>query len=905
MKLYEEISPFRLEKVPLHFCIVLTGLLCILSNYCQKDVQLRKLFVGLLRFSLGERIMKRKASLVVVCLILSLMYLIPDTARAQPVELPPTWVSPDLGPRVSGLAITQDLAPDSNTYIAAGSYHTNLSLFRTTSGTPVWSHDIDVAGGYGIYGYLTDSVSISSNPVRVVAGVGRHVEVYDVNGNLVWQNQCIPQNENDPVTFWSTEVRGTAITDDASVVVVGGARRICYYDGTNGNLLATYGWTHTRETVVYVDVSQDGSYVLFSTKGEHEDYYVRGSVYLFEYDGTALVYRYRDRFTDDVVSSEMSDDGSEFIAGEADTRNRDGSQVRIYSWDGSTVTLEWFKNETNDLYSVAVADSGNWFSWGGTFKGDYRGDIKQLNPPSDWNFYTYVDWGTDIVYVDAQRQYSVFASISSQAQNGTVYMCRPSSSSCDWEWEMRNESVDFYAIKARGWFQVAAGTSHGYVYYWESQPPIADFTWSPPMPNEGHEIEFTDNSTDPDGNIVSWEWTFDFLPPSTQQNPRRTYGDNGVYNVTLKVTDNSGLTDSITKQVNVSNLCPTIDWINSTLYENEQRTHGYWKKQCDFDEQNPPPSPDHVGIKQEYIDFIAQNSIVWSGITSKEQVCENLTVGEQPGSTMVQKLRMQLITVWLNIAAKFLFIDSPLNDPLTTATSIREFINIAEDAILRKEDNDPTNDPTDDELEDLKDVADHINNDAGGWIVTDPVVGKFEAKVTDPGSDDLTLMWDLLGTGSKIVTVIYYNDPTKTPPDDPYPSPWGTYPFTIIDLQIVGFPTPPATFNPRLYVRDDDGCETSDEDPGDPWSADWTFEYDVSWRVIEFNFTIWDVSVTYLDWDSVVVPIDPITGEPIYGGGGSGNAGSGGSGNNEAGEEEGNGSEPGSGNEGDQGSQGP
>jgi hypothetical protein len=390
-----------------------------------------------------------------------------------------------------------------------------------------------------------------------------------------------------------------------------------------------------------------------------------------------------------------------------------------------------------------------------------------------------------------------------------------------------------------------------------NQSPIADFTWTwdsqEPLPSEGEVIHFMDLSYDPDGTIVSWSWDFELLSPSTEQNPDRTYGDNGVFQVTLEVEDDLGATDSITKDVTVMNLDPIIDYINSTIHNNTQRTHGYWKKQCDFGPGNPPPSDDHVGIKQEYIDFVAENSLVWAGITTKDPVCDDLSY---VGSERVKLLRKQLIAVWLNVAAGYLFIDSPLHHSKTSASSVGEFINIAEDAIIRKEDGIPGNDPSRKQLGDLKDVADQINNDPqDGWIATDPSVGVYEAKVTDPGSDDLTLVWTFDGgpsTRQEIVT--YYNDGSDP---DPYPSPWGTYPFTIIDVQIIGYPISTAILNPNLDVMDDDGGHAMDEDPGETWSADWTFEFEVSSRIIEFGFTIYDVQITYLDWDSVIIIIDP------------------------------------------------
>lgn len=179
-------------------------------------------------------------------------------------------------------------------------------------------------------------------------------------------------------------------------------------------------------------------------------------------------------------------------------------------------------------------------------------------------------------------------------------------------------------------------------------------------------------------------------------------------------------------------------------------------------------------------------------------------------------------------------------------------------------------DPEADEHTVLENVAAKIDEDADPnnpdccYLYTNPAFGKFEAKVTDPGSDDLTLEWDFNGVfdfDPEVIVTYYNNAPVNTP--DPYPSPDGTFPFTIIDTQIWGYPTPPRIFNPRLKVRDDDGGMAPDEDPGQPWSADWTFEYEISWIPIELGFVVVDVTVTYLDWDSVVIRYDPLTGPPM------------------------------------------
>ncbi len=51
---------------------------------------------------------------------------------------------------------------------------------------------------------------------------------------------------------------------------------------------------------------------------------------------------------------------------------------------------------------------------------------------------------------------------------------------------------------------------------------------------------FTDQSTDQDGSVTAWSWTFGDGATSTAQNPSRTYAAAGTYTVVLTVTDNLG-----------------------------------------------------------------------------------------------------------------------------------------------------------------------------------------------------------------------------------------------------------------------------------------------------------------------------------------------------------------------------
>src|SRR5213592_445193 len=82
----------------------------------------------------------------------------------------------------------------------------------------------------------------------------------------------------------------------------------------------------------------------------------------------------------------------------------------------------------------------------------------------------------------------------------------------------------------------------------ENQPPTAGFTSS----CSGLPCTFTSTSSDPDGTIASWRWTFGDGASSTEQNPTHTYQAGGTYTVNLTVTDDKGATGTTSKSVTVA-----------------------------------------------------------------------------------------------------------------------------------------------------------------------------------------------------------------------------------------------------------------------------------------------------------------------------------------------------------------
>jgi PKD repeat protein len=79
-------------------------------------------------------------------------------------------------------------------------------------------------------------------------------------------------------------------------------------------------------------------------------------------------------------------------------------------------------------------------------------------------------------------------------------------------------------------------------------PPVADFSYS----TNGLTVNFTDESTDSDGEITNWFWDFGDGGTSTSQNPPYTFAAAGTYEITLTVTDDNQGTDSIIKFITVT-----------------------------------------------------------------------------------------------------------------------------------------------------------------------------------------------------------------------------------------------------------------------------------------------------------------------------------------------------------------
>jgi PKD repeat protein len=95
---------------------------------------------------------------------------------------------------------------------------------------------------------------------------------------------------------------------------------------------------------------------------------------------------------------------------------------------------------------------------------------------------------------------------------------------------------------------MSAATSRPVTVATPNLPPMAGFTVS----TAGSTATFSDRSSDSDGVIAAWSWTFGDGSSSTAQNPSHTYAASGSYTVTLTVTDDWGASRSAQQTVSIS-----------------------------------------------------------------------------------------------------------------------------------------------------------------------------------------------------------------------------------------------------------------------------------------------------------------------------------------------------------------
>ncbi|UAL49883.1 hypothetical protein K7887_22460 (plasmid) [Sutcliffiella horikoshii] len=112
-----------------------------------------------------------------------------------------------------------------------------------------------------------------------------------------------------------------------------------------------------------------------------------------------------------------------------------------------------------------------------------------------------------------------------------------------------------------------------------NNPPKADFVWSPANVYNNTTVLFDNRSTDPEGDILTNQWSYQepnsttWVNFSTVKDPSRIFNIKGTWKVRLTVNDGE-FSDSVTKNLIVQNRAPVANFTYSptTIYNNTNIT---------------------------------------------------------------------------------------------------------------------------------------------------------------------------------------------------------------------------------------------------------------------------------------------------------------------------------------------
>ena len=107
----------------------------------------------------------------------------------------------------------------------------------------------------------------------------------------------------------------------------------------------------------------------------------------------------------------------------------------------------------------------------------------------------------------------------------------------------------------------------------QNRPPVAQFTHSPSTIYNDTTVSFTNNSSDVDGDALTYQWAYQqpgsttWVSFSTSKDPSRVFTSKGTWNIRLTVNDGTA-SNSVTRSLVVSNRSPVAQFTYSpsTVY---------------------------------------------------------------------------------------------------------------------------------------------------------------------------------------------------------------------------------------------------------------------------------------------------------------------------------------------------
>jgi PKD repeat protein/predicted phosphodiesterase len=118
--------------------------------------------------------------------------------------------------------------------------------------------------------------------------------------------------------------------------------------------------------------------------------------------------------------------------------------------------------------------------------------------------------------------------------------------------------IDSYTVTLTVWDKHGGSDSISKTIVIGNRMPVAGFSYTPHNPNINEVITFTDESYDPEGSVVEWEWDFGDGTTSAEENPTYSYSETGFFIITLTVWDEYNDSDSISKIIEIENFVENL-----------------------------------------------------------------------------------------------------------------------------------------------------------------------------------------------------------------------------------------------------------------------------------------------------------------------------------------------------------
>jgi PKD repeat protein len=90
--------------------------------------------------------------------------------------------------------------------------------------------------------------------------------------------------------------------------------------------------------------------------------------------------------------------------------------------------------------------------------------------------------------------------------------------------------------------------------------PTVSLSFDPPTPTEGDLVEITADASDRDGDIVDYDWSIPNRTHASGSSVNHTFGQQGVHNVSVVVTDDEGAEAEAAEEANVQNAPPEANF---------------------------------------------------------------------------------------------------------------------------------------------------------------------------------------------------------------------------------------------------------------------------------------------------------------------------------------------------------